>query len=189
MELGETLCIPNGTPLCETCPLADCCAGKQNGTAAELPVRLPKKEKRGEVLTVFLLSRDGRFAVRRRPEKGLLGGMWEFPNVPGKLSGAEAAETVRAWDLTPAAIQSGAPHTHVFTHIRWQMRCYVIHCGAEASANGHPAAAASANGRPAAAATSAAYEASADFHWATPEELTDTYALPTAFRVFFSEII
>ncbi|GHU64042.1 A/G-specific adenine glycosylase [Clostridia bacterium] len=178
MELGETLCIPNGVPLCDTCPLIGCCAAKRNGTAAELPVRLPKKEKREEVLTVLLLSRSGRFAVRRRAAKGLLGGMWEFPYAAGKLSEAEAMETARDWGLHPTAAQTGKSHTHVFTHIRWQMSSYVITCEEEIPLNSR-----------AALQNDGALPQNdcASLVWATPEELTAAYALPTAFRTFLTE--
>lgn len=67
MELGATVCVPNGPPRCEECPAAPFCLGRIRGTALSLPVKSGKKERRREEKTVFLLVREGRLALRRRP--------------------------------------------------------------------------------------------------------------------------
>jgi len=81
MELGATVCVPNGSPKCDVCPVRDLCLGRVRGTAEALPIKKAKKERKIEEKTVFLLLRDGKVALRKREEIGLLAGLWEFPNV------------------------------------------------------------------------------------------------------------
>ena len=100
MELGATVCVPNGPPQCERCPVAAHCLARERGTALQLPVRAPKKARRVEDRTVFVLCRDNRTALRKRPGRGLLAGLWEFPNTEGTLSETEAAEVVKTWGLS-----------------------------------------------------------------------------------------
>ena len=95
MDLGATVCLPSGAPLCGDCPAGDFCVARQEGRQAQLPVRSPKREKRTEHLTVFLLRRGTAAALRQRPETGLLAGLWEYPHVPGALAEAEAARQIR----------------------------------------------------------------------------------------------
>ena len=95
MDLGATVCLPSGAPLCGDCPAGDFCIARQEGCQAQLPVRSPKREKRTEHLTVFLLRRGAAAALRQRPETGLLAGLWEYPHVPGTLTEAEAARQIR----------------------------------------------------------------------------------------------
>ena len=119
MELGETLCIPNGEAKCAACPLRGLCLAGQAGEAARYPARSAKKERRREEKTVLLLRCGGRWALRRRPETGLLAGMWEFPNLEGKLSPEAAAEKLGCAAVTPCGEAK-----HVFTHIEWHMTGY-----------------------------------------------------------------
>lgn len=115
MELGATVCLPNGAPLCAHCPLAALCLAHAGGTETAFPVRAPKKQRPIERRTVFLLWKDGRIALRKRPNRGLLAGMWEFPNV---LEGEDAEQQlgVRLTDLRPLG-----QARHVFTHLEWHM--------------------------------------------------------------------
>ena len=83
MELGATLCGPNKKPECECCPCNTFCLGYARGTAQMLPVRKQKVSRRREEKTVFILSCQGRYGMRKRSEHGLLAGLWEFPNTPG----------------------------------------------------------------------------------------------------------
>lgn len=154
MELGATVCIPNGAPRCGGCPAAGFCAAKRDGTALSLPVKAPKMAKKHEEKTVFILRCGDRIALCRREENGLLGGLWELPNVPGRLSDTEAVAVAAGWGVQPAALLKSTERRHVFTHIRWDMTCYHIECRMEAPG----------------------------FVWAGPDALRDTYALPTAFR-------
>ncbi|MCR4892707.1 MAG: A/G-specific adenine glycosylase [Lachnospiraceae bacterium] len=80
MELGELVCIPNGMPLCGECPLKGFCMAFRRGNPEELPFRVKKKARKIQHRLVWLIHRDGRVAIRKRPDKGLLSGLWELPN-------------------------------------------------------------------------------------------------------------
>ncbi len=154
MELGAMICIPNSAPHCGECPLAAICMAKQNGSTTFLPVREKKVRRRFEEKTVFVLECDGKLAIRKRPGKGLLASLWEFPNVEGFLSEEEAVEICREWNCKPSEFLKTVERRHIFTHITWEMRGVFLIC-------------ANADDR---------------FHWVSPEELSETYSLPTAFR-------
>lgn len=117
-ELGALVCLPNGAERCEICPVRSFCRAFLNGTQAKYPVISDKKEKKKETLTVFLLRFEGRVALRRRPDKGLLAKLWEFPNVKGALTEKEAE------DLVGTNVRKLPNVTHVFTHVVWDMIGY-----------------------------------------------------------------
>ena len=124
MELGETLCAPNAEARCALCPLAGLCRACQRGAARDYPIRSPAKERRRETRTVLLLRCEGRYAVRRRPESGLLAGLWEFPNWEGELSPGELAERLGV----PLRCTPCGSAKHVFSHVEWHMRGYLADC-------------------------------------------------------------
>lgn len=115
MELGATVCLPNGAPLCERCPAAPFCRAFQEGRTGELPVKAAKKARRVEERTVYLLFHGDRVALRRRPERGLLAGLWEYPN---EL--ADGTDWPERWGLTSLLTRAGTGK-HIFTHIEWHM--------------------------------------------------------------------
>lgn len=158
MELGATVCVPNGAPRCAECPLSHLCEGFRLGTAAGLPVKAPKKPRRIEERTVFLLRCGELVALRRRPETGLLGGMWEFPAAEETLPAAAARAQIAAWGLEAGQLLSLRPAKHIFTHIEWHMTGYYAECSAPAGG----------------------------FAWVTLPQLRDGCALPSAFRSFLS---
>lgn len=153
MELGETICIPNGEPSCSICPCRDFC-GSSKGSWSSFPVKTEKKSRRKEELTVYILRCGDRIALRKRPPKGLLSGQWELPNCPGHLEEAEALHQAKAWGCEPLGCASLGKFRHVFTHIEWDMRCFSVSCG-----NMPP-----------------------DFAWVGDAQLNDAISLPTAFR-------
>ena len=159
MELGATLCGPNRTPRCEECPCRDFCAGHLHGTAEQFPVKKPKTKRREEQLTVFILSGDGKYALERRPDKGLLAGLHQFPNCPGHLEPEQALEAIEALGLHPRDVKLQLQRQHIFTHIRWDMRGYFVEVAA----------------------------AEGEYLWLTPEQIESKAALPTAFRQFWEE--
>ena len=126
MELGATVCVPNGAPKCGDCPVRELCLGRMRGTAEALPVKRAKKERRVEEKTVFLLLRGGRVALRKRPDAGLLAGLWEFPNAEGALEEASAGQAVAAWGLTPRVWHARLAAKHIFTHVEWHMTGYAL---------------------------------------------------------------
>jgi A/G-specific adenine glycosylase len=159
MELGATVCVPNGPPKCETCPAGDFCLGRSRGTAEVLPVKAPKKARRIEEKTVFLFLREGRVALTRRPDKGLLAGLWEFPNVEGALDETSAPAAVAAWGLEAKNWKNKLTAKHIFTHVEWHMTGYTLDV-----AGGGPA----------------------EFVWVDAEGLA-AHAVPSAFARYYAE--
>jgi len=104
MELGATVCLPNGAPLCAQCPAREFCVARREERTAQLPVKAPKKARRTEERTVWLIFHRGKVALRRRPEKGLLAGLWEFPNEVGDALPPSGGSLWRSSAL--AALQS-----------------------------------------------------------------------------------
>ncbi len=121
MELGATVCLPNGAPLCDQCPARTFCRASLEDLTARLPVKAPKKARRVEERTVFLLFHDGQVALRRRPGKGLLAGLWEYPNE--QEAGPEQLER---WGVTPVTLDRAGMGKHIFTHIEWHMTALAV---------------------------------------------------------------
>ena len=159
MELGATVCAPNGPPRCLECPARDFCLGRLRGTAEDLPVKGAKKPRRVEERTVFLLLRQGQVALRKRPKTGLLAGLWEFPNAEGTLDEAAASAAVESWGLVPRQWESRLTAKHIFTHVEWHMTGYTLEVAGDGPA---------------------------DFVWAGAEELGER-AVPSAFARYSEE--
>lgn len=121
MELGEVICIPNGLPKCEICPLKEICKAHILGRESSLPRKAIKKEKQEEDYTVFLMKCNGKIAIQKR-ESGLLKNMWEFPNEIGFLS----IEQVKEKFSQVKSIKPSISNTHIFTHKKWYMKSYLI---------------------------------------------------------------
>ena len=126
MDLGATVCLPNGKPLCEDCPLADLCKARKLGTAQELPVRAKKNPRRFEEMTVYLMMKDGAVALRKRGDTGLLAGLWEFPHIPGTATEETAPDALSAWGLTALDWKKKISAKHIFTHVEWHMTGYLV---------------------------------------------------------------
>ena len=131
MELGATVCVPNGQPLCGDCPLAELCKARAFGTAGLLPNKKPKKPRVIENRTVFALFDHGAPLLRKRPNNGLLAGLYELPNTEGTLSTAEAMEWLSAHGLMPVGDVRRYGQKHVFTHVEWHMRVYAVSVSGE----------------------------------------------------------
>ena len=159
MELGATLCGPNRKPDCEHCPCRAFCLGYKNGTAEALPVKSPKKEKRQEDRTVFILSCDGKYALEKRPARGLLAGLWQFPNISGQPDTKALLQAVEDMGLRPREIYKEVSRKHIFTHIQWNMKGIYLEVA----------------------------EPAGPFQWFTPQQINTQAALPTAFRQFWEE--
>ena len=126
MDLGATVCLPNGAPLCEKCPLRRLCAAYRNGMTELLPVRAAKAARRVEERTVLLLFREGKFALRKRPTKGLLASLWEFPNDLGNLDEAGAAIAAAKLGLAAKSAERLESAKHIFTHVEWDMSGWFV---------------------------------------------------------------
>ncbi|MEW6260994.1 MAG: A/G-specific adenine glycosylase [Thermodesulfobacteriota bacterium] len=81
MELGALVCTPHH-PRCLECPADRFCASLRAGRVDRYPIREPRRTvpTRRMVIAVFVRD-DGRILLMKRPSEGLLGGLWEFPNV------------------------------------------------------------------------------------------------------------
>ena len=136
MDLGACVCTP-GMPAClrnrnpgmRVCPLRHLCKAFREKRSAELPVRPPGKDRKIEHRTILIVRDDERILLRRRPPRGLLAGMYEFPNEEGWLSSSEALERVHSYGCEPLQIRRLADAKHVFTHKEWHMRGYEIRVG------------------------------------------------------------
>lgn len=160
MELGATVCLPNGQPKCGVCPLSGHCRGYELGIAETLPVKPPKKPRRQETLTVLIIKDPaGRVALRQRPEKGLLAGMWEYPHVPEYLTADQTARQLKLWRLGEAEITELPAAKHVFTHVEWHMVGYKARLFTPAPVL-------------------------PGWVWCSVDELREKYAIPSAFRAY-----
>ncbi len=127
MELGAIVCVPNGEPKCQECPWRPYCLAAAHGTFALLPVKGGKKPRTIEEKTVFLICDGKKVLLHQRPKKGLLAGMYEFPNEPGHLSTKEAAAYVERMELEPLRIEPMEEAKHIFSHKEWRMIGYLVH--------------------------------------------------------------
>lgn len=126
MELGAVVCVPNGPARCMECPVAALCKAYHHGTVDELPVKAPKKKRTIENKTVLVIQDGECTAIRKRPQEGLLAGLYELPNVEGHLSMDEALQKVKEMNLEPLHIEVLPEAKHVFSHIEWRMTGYRI---------------------------------------------------------------
>ena len=160
MELGATVCVPNGAPRCDVCPVAEICQAREQDTWRNLPVRSEKKKRKIVEKTVFILLTEDTVALHKRSASGLLAGMWEFPNVDAKLDKQAAVTQVTGWQAEPLDLLMQTSYTHIFSHVEWHMTAYYIRCR----------------------------KTNKKWKWVTKESLDETYALPSAFRPFREQI-
>lgn len=158
MELGATICLPNGSPLCHQCPVRAICMANKNGTQEFLPVRKEKTVRKEQQKTLFVFNAQGKIALQRREEKGVLEGMWELPNREGTLDHREVASYVEQLGILDYKVENPKRGQHIFTHIKWEMVCYYIYCE----------------------------EPFGSFIWADAEALEKEYSIPTAFKKFLN---
>lgn len=170
MDLGATICLPNGAPLCRTCPAARLCLAHDRGTELDYPVKAAGKARRKEKRTVLLLSCGDRIAIRKRPAKGLLAGLWEYPNIDGKLTKRAVREQLTAEGFRVRSIMPLPPARHIFSHIEWDLTGWAVHV---ADTNEPPLMAAdSPEGAP------------TPLLWVNRADLAETYSIPAAFGYF-----
>ena len=153
-ELGALVCLPNDAYKCEECPLRASCAACRSGTQSRYPVKPQKAKQRTQEITVLVCTAEGKFALRKRPEKGLLANLYEFPNEAGRLAPAE----VGARFGSDAIVTPLPAATHVFTHLIWDMTGYLVRLPSTALLS--------------------------DAIWASPEEIDVLYSVPSAFSAY-----
>lgn len=126
IELGAIVCVPNGEPKCGECPVSQLCEAKKQGVIAQLPVKSKNKARKIEKRTVFIFRDGKKLAIRKRPSKGLLAGLYEFPSETGHMSLEEAAAYSKKIGLMPVRIRELGEAKHIFSHIEWHMTGYEI---------------------------------------------------------------
>ncbi|SFR81920.1 A/G-specific adenine glycosylase [Anaeromicropila populeti] len=165
MDLGATICIPNGKPLCDACPLAKFCIAFQQNITSDLPVRPSKKSRRLENRTILVLEYQDKFAIMKRPSKGLLAGLWEFPNLDGHLSIEKTEGLLKEYRIFSYSMELLGSAKHIFSHVEWHMLGYRIKL------------------------FSLEHEIWDGMIWASKKDLQYTFTLPTAFSAYTKQII
>ncbi len=126
MELGATVCVPNGAPHCEVCPWYEFCEARLQNRIDELPVKKKCKERRIEKKTVLIVKDGEQLALHKRANEGLLAGLYELPNVEGHLTEEEVLEAIKQRGYEAVRIQSLCDAKHIFSHVEWHMKGYVV---------------------------------------------------------------
>lgn len=160
IELGAIVCVPNGEPKCEECPVSHLCKAKALGCQMELPVKKKAKERKIEKRTVLVFQDGETVAIRKRPAKGLLAKMYEFPNLEGHLTMDEVIEYCKSIGLAPVFVKELPAAKHIFSHIEWHMTGYAVRVD-ELEKN-----------------------CTEPMIFAQPEEVQKTYSIPAAFEKY-----
>lgn len=126
MELGATVCVPNGAPHCEACPWESLCMAHRNCCESAYPHKTPKKARTIEDYTILILQDADKTAIRKRPDKGLLAGMYEFPWIRGFCTEEEVLAYVKKMGYAPIYIKKLRESKHIFTHKEWHMQGYAV---------------------------------------------------------------
>lgn len=169
MELGATICIPNGKPLCEKCPIMHLCEAFHRGTYMNIPVKPEKKPRKMEEKTVILFEKNKEYAIRKRENKGLLSGLWELPNLDGKLTTLALEEILIKQGLENFEIKSLGEGKHIFSHVEWHMIGYHVII----------------QEKPMVAENSfETYFIDKSYIWVNKSKIDDEYSLPTAFEKY-----
>ena len=129
MELGETVCVPNGSPKCEECPVKKECLARELGLTGELPVKAPPKKRRIEKRTVCIMEQEDQVALCRREDTGLLASLYELPNVEGHWSLEQLSRVFHFREDQVISAEQLPDAKHVFSHVEWHMIGYRIKVG------------------------------------------------------------
>ncbi len=163
MELGATVCLPNGKPLCDKCPVMHLCRAFQQEITQLLPVKPEKKARKKVERTILLLEYDHKIAIRKRPSKGLLAGLWELPGLEGYVTASELLSLLSGWGIPRPEIADLGRAKHIFTHVEWHMTGYHIHLDKLPQLP----------------------KGEIPLLWADREEIADRYSIPNAFKFYF----
>ncbi|ARD47691.1 A/G-specific adenine glycosylase [Sporosarcina sp. P37] len=122
MELGATICTPN--PHCLLCPVRDFCIAFSEGKQQQLPIKIKKQKMKHVSLAAFAIqNEEGNWLMQKRPDTGLLAGLWEFPMT--ELQDAPAVETFEKEHHVKLKNSIELTRfSHVFSHITWDIHVY-----------------------------------------------------------------
>lgn len=126
MELGAIVCVPNGRPKCIECPWEAFCQAKAQGDMMEYPKKAPKKPRSIEKKTILVIQYGHLIALHKRPDRGLLAGMYEFPSMEGHRTEEEVLAHLKESGVVPLRIRRLNESKHIFTHKEWHMTGYLI---------------------------------------------------------------
>lgn len=126
IELGALICVPNGMPKCEECPVKEWCLAREENRVMELPVKTKAKARKIEKRTVFIVKDGEKVLIRKRPSKGLLSGLYELPNELGHLEEEEVIAYCKKNNLSPLRLKKLGSGKHIFSHVEWHMEGYAI---------------------------------------------------------------
>ena len=164
MDIGSSICRPNGEPLCSICPLSFACLSYKEGDPLDYPIKVRKKSRKIINKTILLLKLEDKFLFRKRPEDGLLSGLWEFPHLKGNLTEKEILEFLHSKSYRGIRIENGPSYNHIFSHREWHMTSYLINLD-----------------------PFVVMETPKNTKWLNLKDL-ETYTIPTAFKPFLEMI-
>lgn len=160
MELGAVVCAPNGAPKCKECPLYDICKARTEGSMLDYPKKASKKPRKTEEKTVLVIQDGSRIAIRKRPDKGLLAGMYELPMLEGHMTQEEVIRYLEKEGLKILRIKKLENAKHIFTHREWHMIGYTVRVDELAE------------------------KKKQDFLFIEPAQTKDNYPIPSAFAAY-----
>lgn len=166
MELGATVCVPNGAPHCEECPWKKMCLACKEKCWQLYPKKAAKKLRKIEEKTVLIIGDGERILLHKRPSKGLLAGMYELPSVEGYADEGAVVAEARRLGFSPLRIQQRGEAKHIFTHKEWHMKGYGILA------------------EPVDFIPDMSNGPGKDYVMVTPEETKQGYPIPSAFAAF-----
>lgn len=126
MELGAMVCIPNGKPKCGECPWEEFCLAHLEGREEEFPKKEPKRSRTIEKKTILIIQDEDKSALHKRSSKGLLAGLYEFPNLEGHQTEKRVLEYLKEIGLEVLRIKKMETSKHIFSHKEWHMIAYQI---------------------------------------------------------------
>ncbi|MBR2446551.1 MAG: A/G-specific adenine glycosylase [Clostridia bacterium] len=159
IELGATVCVPAGEAKCGVCPLQAFCKALSEGMVDELPVRSKAKARKRIDMTVLLIHDGKHVLLHKRPDTGLLAGMYEFYQTEGVMDAAMAAQHAGEMGFEVQEVSEQIAAKHIFTHLEWHMTGYAVRVASVDTAPAHLCA-------------------------ATKGEMGSTYPIPGAHRVY-----
>ncbi len=126
MEIGACVCIPNGAPHCEECPLSLLCMAHSENVEQEYPKKASARARSIEQKTILVIRDADKTVIRKRPNKGLLAGMYEFPSMEGFCTAEEVTKYLSCNGLKIIRIQPLDDAKHIFSHKEWHMKGYMV---------------------------------------------------------------
>ncbi len=124
MELGALICTPK-SPKCRNCPVSTHCRARTNGAEEQLPIKGKAKPPKPVQICAAFVEQYGRFLIRKRPEQGLLAGLWELPNIEGDSRELEK-HLHEFYGIRPKDLSPLFDHQHTFSHLQWNMSVYYV---------------------------------------------------------------